>query len=471
MSLFDAIDNALSGLTAVQAGIQVASSNISNANTPGYSAKSQPLIANNSVANGTGGVSLGAITRATDTALATTTRQTISESAYADVQQNYLSQVQNLLGTANTSTGSTLSDAMNSFQTAWQSLAATPESAADQQNVVNAAQALATQVQQVQTGINTITGYAQSEMSADMTTLNTSLASIQSLNSQIVSAKQTNQDTTSLMDQRDAAINTVAGLMQVSVFPRSDGSIGLYTPNGVSLVDATAQSFTWNPGSNTITDAQGNDVTNFLTGGSLEALSGVLDQGSSAANIADPGKDTLYKVSSQLNAIVTLFTSTAAPNSFANAYNTTTPNPGELASGFFTGTTAGDFAVNSALTSNTATIAQGSIAATAADVAATNHSYSAAGVSVSSGRYSAITDAILATQSDNTATVTANATDYDAQKTQYQQQLQNEVGVNMDTQLAQLSVLQNSYAANAQVFNTINQMFTVLDTLTTATAG
>ena len=43
-----------------------------------------------------------------------------------------------------------------------------------------------------------------------------------------------------------------------------------------------------------------------------------------------------------------------------------------------------------------------------------------------------------------------------------QQSLNNESGVNIDDEMANLLALQNAYSANARVLTTVNQMFTTL---------
>lgn len=64
------------------------------------------------------------------------------------------------------------------------------------------------------------------------------------------------------------------------------------------------------------------------------------------------------------------------------------------------------------------------------------------------------------------STAAANATDNSQYQTGVQNQisttLQNEVGVNMDQQLSNLTIYQNSYAASARVVQVVNDMFTSL---------
>src|ERR1700744_805251 len=112
MGLDVGLQDAMTGLRATQAQIQVISSNIANAQTPGYS---RETLAETSIVSPSGGagVNTGVIQRVSDSLLqANVTRQNTAASA-ATTTNNYLTQLQNLLGTVGSNTSFTGS--LNTF--------------------------------------------------------------------------------------------------------------------------------------------------------------------------------------------------------------------------------------------------------------------------------------------------------------------------------------------------------------------
>ena len=76
--------------------------------------------------------------------------------------------------------------------------------------------------------------------------------------------------------------------------------------------------------------------------------------------------------------------------------------------------------------------------------------------------YSGLTSAITNYQSTSQANASTQQTELTTTTQNLQTRLTGETGVNMDTELAQLTVLQNSYAANAKVITTVQSMFDTL---------
>lgn len=460
MSLLTAISHSLTGLRAIQADIQVISSNVTNAQREDYTRKSVVLSSNVTTASGTGGVSVVGYERATDDSLNNLLRLATSDDGLYNSQKTYLDRVQSLLGS--TQDNPVLSKAINDLTSAWRNLSATPESTTLKQNVIFKAQNLASEVRRLADGLDKIETDVKNDVTSAVDTLNTSLARIKQLNDEIVSAQSTGQSAVDLMDLRDVEVNRIAALTKINTFPRDGGRIALYTPGGLMLLDATASEFTWD-GVNVALDPSGTVMNDVLKGGRIEGLLGLLDQGTTAANLANPGKSTIYKIETQLNKIVDLFTNSAG--TFATAYNSATTASGELASSFFTGSTRYNFYVNSALTNGTSTLKQASASGVASDMELENRSISAGGLSVTNASYTSFADSIIAAHSQNVSQVSSQAKIYDTQKGDYKKRLQDAVGVNVDTELVRLTQLQNAYSANARVISTIQQMFEILDNM------
>ena len=116
---------AFSGISATELQISVASSNIANADTAGYTRKNA-----NQAANVTGGVGTGVtitgITSTVDKLLLKSLIGANADLGSADTINSYMSQLGQLLGTANSSgsatTGNSLANSLAALETALSSL-------------------------------------------------------------------------------------------------------------------------------------------------------------------------------------------------------------------------------------------------------------------------------------------------------------------------------------------------------------
>jgi len=445
MSLSSALSVALTGLQVSSTMLQLTSDNISNANTAGYTTKAANLT---SIA--TGGVEIANYTRATNNALTLAFGAATSSASYFDTQNTYMQQVQAILGS--NANNPPLSDAIAKFAAAWTQLQASPEDPTVQETVVQAGNNFAKQINTIAAQVGTFQTQVRTDIQNTVSQLNTDLASIASFNQQIVTANSNHQPTGNLEDQRDQLVNKVAAITNVQTFQRNQGQIALYTPDGVSLLDGTPQVFSYNSSTGVVSNSNGVNVTNDLIGGSLQA--GLQFNATTNPPSSLPGVNTIQKLQGQLKDLVTAFTNGSA---FATAYN-----PGGVtANDFFQATSndPGTFAVTSSLITDPTTLSQTTATATAATFTANNtYTDANAGLSVT-GTYADLVGSILSSFQQAANTISNQNQTTAQQKTYYQQSLSNATGVNIDTELVNLTNLQNSYAASAHVINTITQMF------------
>src|SRR6476659_874183 len=126
MSISQALSTALSGLRATQAGMQLISANVANAQTPGYVRKTLSLVS--SAAGNGGSVQIGAVTRELDQYLQRQFRVESAGGAYADLRSEFYQRLQGLYGAPGSD--SALETAFNNFTTSAQALVTSPDSAA-----------------------------------------------------------------------------------------------------------------------------------------------------------------------------------------------------------------------------------------------------------------------------------------------------------------------------------------------------
>src|ERR1043166_9068989 len=233
MSLVSAISYSLTGMRAIQAQMQVISSNITNAQRDDYTRKNIILSANTVTAEGTGGVSVVGYDRATSDNLSKLLSQSLSDAGLTGAQQDYLNRIQVMLGSSQDSP--ILSAAMNDFANAWHAFAAAPEDTTRNQDVIFKAQNLASEIRRLATGLDQVQNDIKNDMDTAVNTLNNSLARIKELNDQIVTSSTTGQSAVDLMDLRDTEIRKISELTKVNIIPRDQGRISIYTPEGYVL--------------------------------------------------------------------------------------------------------------------------------------------------------------------------------------------------------------------------------------------
>ncbi|WP_298362789.1 flagellar hook-associated protein FlgK [uncultured Bradyrhizobium sp.] len=579
---------AFSGLSATQVQISVASANISNADTKGYTEKTANQ--SSSVTSGVGtGVTISGITSAVDKLLLKSLVGANSDLGAADTNNNYLTELQQLYGSTSSSgsstTGTSLANTIAAFESALSSLASTPSSASLQSNAVSALAAVTNQLQQTSSGIQKLRSNADQDIASSVTDINSDLQQISDLNKQIKQEAAAGQPTADLEDQRNSALQDLASQMNVSYFTTSSGDLQVYTGSGQALVDSTAHplsytaapsvtaSTTYTAGSATsgfsgIT-VNGVDITSQVSSGKVSALIALRDQTLPAAQsqldqLAQQLASSVNAVSNQGTSVPppTSLTGTATVSnstSFAgtgtvriavadksgnlvsyqdidlSAYSTvgalaakintisgvsasvdanghlsisatgsgngiainqmTSSVGGEGFSQYFglndliTGTSASNIAVRADIPSGTATLPTATLdasstltvgnsvlssgsatvvnALSSALTGSTNFAM-AGGLGATTGSFTDYAAAIVASVAGKASQASATYTSKQTAQSTYASSLSSQSGVNIDQESANLSALQNKYAAASQIITTINSMFSALMTAMSA---
>lgn len=357
---------AFSGLSATSVQISVTSSNISNADTTGYTKKTATQ--SSSVTNGVGtGVTVTGITSTVDKLLLKSLVAADSDLGAADTTNTYLTSLQKLYGsissTDDSSSGTSLANSIASLESALSSLASTPSSASLQSNVVSALDDVASQLRETSSGIQKLRSDADQDIASSVDDVNDDLQQIADLNDQIKQLAATGQSTADLEDQRNTALQDLASKMNISYFTASNGDLQIYTASGQALVDSSAHTISYTAAANVTASTtytagsassglsaitvNGVDITSQITGGDIGALITLRD-------------DTLPDAQSQLDQLAQQLASTM--NGVSNSASSV-PAPTSL-----TGTTA--------VTSSTALSATGTVRLAVTDESGNLVSYS-----------------------------------------------------------------------------------------------
>jgi flagellar hook-associated protein 1 len=246
MSLSDALSIAMSGLRANQAAMSLVSSNVANAETPGYVRKTVDQV---TVDSGYGSsVRIAGVNRELDQYIQAQLRTETSGAGYASLRSNFLQQLQSLYG--NPGSVGTLEDAFNGLTTAVQALSTSPDSQSARIGVVNAANVLSSQLNSMTQGIQTLRGAAENGISDSVKSANNLMSQIATINNQLASnplgGTSTDSSTAALLDQRDQYITQLSELMDIRVTTNNANQVTVFTSSGVQLVGNEAAKLSFN---------------------------------------------------------------------------------------------------------------------------------------------------------------------------------------------------------------------------------
>jgi flagellar hook-associated protein 1 len=243
MSLSSSLATAMAGLRANQAALSIVSSNIANAQTPGYVTQSSIQV--EALTGDIGAsVSVLGVNRQLNQFVQTQLRSETSGGAYADQMASVLSQLQSVYGTPGDA--GTLETAFSDFTTALQSLSTTSGSVSSQISAVTAAQNLAQQLNATTQGIQTLRSNAEQDINISVGQANAAMAQIAQINTQLQALTPTDPTAATLMDQRDKAIDQLSQLMDIRVSTDKTNQTTIYTTNGVELVGVQASTLSFN---------------------------------------------------------------------------------------------------------------------------------------------------------------------------------------------------------------------------------
>jgi flagellar hook-associated protein 1 FlgK len=201
---------------------------------------------------------------------------------------------------------------MAALETAVTQLASTPDDNSTQSTLVSAADALASQLQDISSSISTLKTNASQQISDDVDTVNQALDKIDKLNDQIVATKAKGQSTADLEDERSSAIKTISSLLDISTTTASTGAVSIKTTGGTTLLSTRVRELSVDASGSILVDGS-NDITSTITNGEIGGLLTLRDDTLPAAQSE---LDTLAgKLISTVNSAVADGSAVPAPDS------------------------------------------------------------------------------------------------------------------------------------------------------------
>lgn len=232
MSLSSSMNSALSGLTAARTAALTVSDNIANALTPGYSAKSLDLLANRDQLPG---VRVAGVTRHSDPIVTAARREAQAQNAENATALSFFENLARDMGEP--TQADSLSAQVSDLEASLVEAASRPQSQARLDRVAYRFQSVAQKLNQISDGIQSERQRADAQISQQVGRLNQLLNNVADLNVRIASERPKSAQTASLTDQRDLLIDEINEQIPVRTLSRGRGQIALVTDGGAILLD------------------------------------------------------------------------------------------------------------------------------------------------------------------------------------------------------------------------------------------
>ncbi|KQI69956.1 hypothetical protein AN189_00650 [Loktanella sp. 3ANDIMAR09] len=244
MSISQSLNNAVSGLNANARRAEVISANLANAQTEGY-ARRELLTSAQTVGGTSAGVRIDGIRRYSDPIVLGDRRQADGEVAFADTQVEALARLMDRIGTPDRP--DSLSARLSAVESALTTAAADPSSVARLSQVVDRLSELTGAINAVSEGVTAERRRADQRIASNVADLNTALQQVAKLNADISRTVLTGGDASGLMDNRQVVVDRIAALVPVQESTRSQGQIALLTLSGSPLLDGKPPTIGFDP--------------------------------------------------------------------------------------------------------------------------------------------------------------------------------------------------------------------------------
>ncbi|PSK80184.1 flagellar hook-associated protein 1 FlgK [Limimaricola soesokkakensis] len=230
MGITAAFNASRTGLAAVESWSEMTSSNIANASRAGYSKRSAPMTSLPG-----GGVAVTGYARAADARLEQAHRQEISRVAGREVVASALASHAVVLGEIDSATG--LHGRLATFQSALDAVASDPAQPALQESAVKAAVAMASTLRGAADSLALIESDTRAGVRSDVSQINETLTDIAEINRQISRENGPTERRAALEDNLSTKLDGLSEILDVRTSYDAGGRISIFTTGGAPLVE------------------------------------------------------------------------------------------------------------------------------------------------------------------------------------------------------------------------------------------
>ena len=244
MSISNALSNALSGLTAVSRAADVVSNNVSNAMTEGYGRREIEYSARMLGRNGAG-VQVDAINRVTDPVATAARRVADGQVGLGETRSDFHNTFAQSMGQVDDP--SSIAGRMTTLESALIEAASRPESEPRLMAVFDAASDLTRVINNSAKTLEAERMNADKQIGLAVDFLQSAFDKVVELNVTIQQNSTAGYDVNALIDQRQRMIDRIAEYIPVKEVPRDNGMVALYSPGGAIFVDSKAAKIEFTP--------------------------------------------------------------------------------------------------------------------------------------------------------------------------------------------------------------------------------
>jgi flagellar hook-associated protein 1 FlgK len=452
LSLFGVLNMGGESLSVQQEATALAGQNLANANNTAYADEQLVVQEATPLETSTGeegtGVDAVSITSMRNALLdaqvaaegSVTGSLTAQQSALQDAEAYLDEQLSDSSSSSDASSSTGLTADFSSLFGSLQTLSTDPSNISDRQAVIQSAQQLTEQFNQVSSGLSTVTSSLNTSIQNGVTAVNQDLSQIASLNQQIMVAQGSGGTADQLEDEREQTIENLAGYVNLTTSAQANGTVNVDV-GGANMVtgDTVTNTLRTESSDGQLSVGLVNDGELTLTSGSIAGSMAARD---GAVTTLQSSLDTLAgQLITQVN----------------NVYQNGTDLNGNSGQAFFTGSDAANIGVNDALANDPSAFQASSTGqpgdngvvlamAQLADTALPDLNNSQAVGSFGSSLQS------VNEQLTNSTSVAQMLTTQRASAS----------GVNTDTEMTNLLQFQKAYEASAELISTVNEMLSTL---------
>lgn len=244
MSISSALANAGSGLRATAKSAEVVSSNVANAATDGYGRREIRLTSAN--VGGTGvGVKVAGIDRIVNDAAIADRRLADANLGQSTEKTTHLAAIESSIGLPGDDYS--LSSMIAKLEGDLAIAASDPGSSVRLNEVVASATSVARKINTIADGIQDQRTAADASIAQQVDDINYALTQVDELNDNIQRMVLTGGDPSPLIDERQMQIDRIASYLPIKEVKRDNGTVAIVTTSGAALVDGKAAQLSFTP--------------------------------------------------------------------------------------------------------------------------------------------------------------------------------------------------------------------------------
>ncbi len=278
------LDIAKQAIQANQYGLNVTGQNIANVDNPNYSRQLMELNSGGSLKVGGlvfgTGVDVTQIASSVDSLLQSWMNNEQSTASAYDKKSGNLNYVQDIF---NLDTDSSLDSLFSDFWNSWSKLSNVPDGSSERAGVLESGNAIVQQFNDMSDGLNNLSSDVNNRIDVAVDSINGITAQIDKLNKSIVSIEaQQGAVANDLRDERTALVSKLSGLLDITTYEQSDGSLLVTAARGSAILVGSGgtRELSTGDGGRIMWESSGGpvDISDQISGGSLGGWLDIRDE-------------------------------------------------------------------------------------------------------------------------------------------------------------------------------------------------